>query len=151
MGINPEEIVKYEKVFNDYLERILNKCEINDVLSNDDIDKCLDESRGKEDELALRILTNVFNRISGDFEFNKLKYKVIMEGFLLKFNINKITNKQIEQYQDSNKIRILGYKKCDIEKYWLELSFRRRVMETVIKGQYDEGLQTEKYKSEYDD
>ena len=139
--ITEEQYVKQEEEFENYLNAIMEsgKCDINQVLNNDDVEKCMELSRSSEDEEALRVLVNTFNRISGNRVFNKLKYKVIMGGFIIGFNLNKVTGKNLDKYFSSNKIKIHGCKKTDINKYWLELSFRRRVMERIINEQYTYG------------
>jgi len=150
MTLTEQQYIQFEEQYNKDIEEIMKEVEISDVLNNADIDEVMKFARSEEDEMALRVLLNTFNRISGNMAFTKLKYKVLMGGFLIGFNLNKITNKELEEYQDSNKIRIKGCKKGDIEKYWLELSFRRRVMEMIIWEQYDDGWQREMEDKKYD-
>lgn len=150
MVLQEKEVLDYEQYYENYMNTIMKTIHVHKTLRNEEIEECIGTARREEDEIALRILVNTFNQLTGNLAFMKLKHKIVRGGFIVGFNIHKITNKQFDQYQDSNKIRIHGCKKGDIEKYWIELSFRRKAMEKIINEQYDEGIQGEHYDERYD-
>lgn len=110
--------------------------EIYSELSQEEIKEVLAISQRGKIADRCRILWNLFNELEGNEVFMELKRKVKF-GFKLGFDIRQVTEGEVEEYLDSNQVRIKGCEKIDIVRYRDELEQRCVEMKIAIRGLYN--------------
>lgn len=113
-----EEVEIYTELTMEEIKEVLSKCQ-----------------RGSTKERA-RMLWSLMTDLEGNKEFEDLRLK-IKNGFKVGFDIRNVTDGEIEEYLDSNKIRIKGYSKISIEKYRDEMEIRIKEMKEIIRSMYN--------------
>jgi hypothetical protein len=108
--------------------------ECKDVPTNEEISNAL---MGNINELW-----NLLSTLEGDSEFNKAKEQA-KNGVKIEFNIEFVNRGYVEEYPDSHNVKIRGYKKFGLEKYWEEIRQRERIMRNMLRSVFDNGNQEE--------
>ena len=100
----------------------------------------------EEIEIALKgdikRLWELIATLRGNGEFNKRKAKA-KNGINLLFNIEYVIRGYVEEYPDSHKVKIKGYRKTKLDKYWEEIRAREMEMKDLLREIYDGGNQEE--------
>ena len=76
--------------------------------------------------------------LRGNGEFTRRKM-LIKNGVKLLFNIEFIIRGYVEEYPDGHRVKIKGYRKTSLDKYWDELRERETEMKDLLREIYDYG------------
>ena len=102
--------------------------------TNDEIDNALNGD--------IKRLWELIVTLRGDTEFMRRKNK-IKHGINLLFNIEYVIRGYVDEYPDSHRVKIKGYDKTKLDKYWDELRERETEMKDLLRDIYDYGSQKE--------
>ena len=91
---------------------------------------------------GLRKLWGLISTLRGNVEFERAKSKV-QYGISIGFNIEYVIRDHVEEYPDTRRVKIRGYKKTDLDNYWNELRLREMLMKDILRQIHDTGSQEE--------
>lgn len=120
-------------------------------ITNKEIEEVLAKTLVLEFKERLKALWSVFKDLQGDREFElNVKRKVKFFGIKFSFDIRNVIYGEVEEYFDSNNVKIRGCVKIKLQDYWDELEARESIMKEAIRSLYDEGEQGELQNEEHD-
>ena len=115
-------------------------------MANESEQEVYNPPTNEEIEVALKgdvkRLWGLISTLRGNTEFRRRVHKVKF-GFNLLFNIEYVIRGYVEEYPDSHKVIIKGYKKTKLDKYWDEIRMREMEMKDLLREIYDGGNQQE--------
>jgi len=115
-------------------EKVSIPIEVYNQPTNDEIDHAL---RGD-----IKHLWELIATLRGNGEFTRRKNK-IKNGINLLFNIEYVIRGYVEEYPSTHRVKIQGYRKTKLDKYWDELRERELEMKELLRDIFDGGNQKE--------